>query len=64
MYQSLFFNKGAGVRSVNFAKFLRTAFLQNTSRGLLQQKPNFNNLDDHESKKTLSSTLIFFKNLY
>ena len=47
--QSLFFNKVAGLRpttllkkepwhkcfSVNFAKFLRTPFLQNTSGGLL-----------------------------
>ena len=39
LYQSLFFNKVAGLRPacfpVNFAKFLRTAFLQNTSRRLL-----------------------------
>ena len=35
--QSLFFNKVAGVRCfpVNFAKFLRTAFLQNSSGQLL-----------------------------
>ena len=49
LYQSLFFNKVVGLRSatlletrpwhrcfpVNFAKFLRTPFLQNTSRQLL-----------------------------
>ena len=33
--QSLFFNKVAGL--VNFTKFLRTPFLQNTSRRLLLQ---------------------------
>ena len=36
--QSLFFNKAAGLRRcfpVNFVKFLRTPFLQNTSRRLL-----------------------------
>ena len=29
--QSLYFNKVAGLRPVNFAKFLRTPFLQNSS---------------------------------
>ena len=40
--QSLFFNKVAGLRlfPVTFAKFLRTPFLQNTSRRLLLKNLN------------------------
>ena len=54
LYQSLFFNKIAGLRSatllkkklwhrclpVNFAKFLRAPFLQNISRRLLLKRVN------------------------
>ena len=45
LWESLFFNKVAGLRPwqkyfpVNFAKFLRTPFLQNTSGRLLLNKP-------------------------
>ena len=54
LYQSLFFNKVAGLRPatllkkrlwhrcfpVNFVKFLRTSFLHNTSGRLFLSKPN------------------------
>ena len=57
MCQGLFLNKAAGLRfatllkrrlghscfPVNFAKFLRTSFLQNTSGRLLLEVSNINN---------------------
>ena len=60
LYQSLFFNKVAGLRPatllkkllwhrcfpVSFAKFLRTVFSQNTSGRLLLQRPSGVSLSD------------------
>ena len=61
LYHSLFLNKVAGLRPwhryspVNFAKFLRTPFLQNTSRRLLLKKKGF--LNQHLIK--VSKLLVF-----
>ena len=71
-HQSLSFNKVVGLRHatllkkrlqhryfpVNFAKFLRTPFLQNTSRRLFLNKKGF--LESNKSFKTACDCTVFF----
>ena len=74
LYHSLFLNKVAGLRTatllkkrpwhryfpVNFAKFLRTPFLQNTSRRLLLKKKGFLNQHLIKASKLLVFVLLSF----
>ena len=62
--QSLFFNKVAGLRHrcfpVNFAKFLRTHFLQNTSGWLLFGSVTFSDIVDFEIKEFCIDVFYYF----